>query len=191
MKPDSSKEARQVKGSHVRQAQEWVDTRLGANAFSELTKHAGPDWAVILPVGWYDVDVLNKALRAASLQLRVSVEDMVTEIARKNAERDLTSIYRAFLRVAQPHRVLSQTPRLWRTYVNFADARAVENAKGYYVGEGWGFSKDLVDWACGCWRGFIPATIVVAGGQQVKGRILERTRQGDGTYSVRFEVRYS
>lgn len=183
-------EERLVKGSHITQAERWVDARLGKGTFKELTSSAGENWQIILPMAWYEVDVLEAALEQVSSKLRLSVEDITTEVARANAEADLTSIYRVFLRVAQPQRVLSLTPRLWTTYVKFGSASAIENERGHYIGQGDGIDERLLAWACGCWRGFIPATITVAGGSIDNERIIRRWRQADGRFSVQFEVSY-
>jgi hypothetical protein len=179
-----------VKGSHITQAQRWVDQRLGEGTFKSLTKNAGPRWGVILPGTWYEVAILHEALDAAAERAEMSVEDITTEIAARNAEEDLSSLYRIFLRVANPRTVLSLTPKLWTTYVNFASAKAVLNETGHYIGRGEGFSQDQVEWACGCWRGFIPAAIKMAGGKSAKGSIIKRARQAGGLHVVEFEVRY-
>ena len=181
---------RLVKGSHILAAETWVDARLGKGTFTRLTEPGGQNWRIILPVAWYEIDVLQDALEAVSQRLNLSVEDITTAIARLNAESDLRSIYKVFLRVAQPQRVLSMTPRLWTTYVRFGSATAVENERGSYVGQGDGFDQRLLDWGCGCWRGFIPATIQVAGGRVADARIIKRWRQNDGTYSVQLQVIY-
>jgi hypothetical protein len=183
-------EERLVKGSHIVAAETWVDTRLGKGTFKQLTENAGQSWRIILPVAWYEIDVLQDALEAVSGRVGLSVEDITTQIARLNAESDLRSIYKVFLRVAQPERVLSMTPRLWTTYVRFGKATAITNEKGSYVGQGDGFDQRLLGWGCGCWRGFIPATIQVAGGRVVDARIIKRWRQNDGTHSVQFQVVY-
>ncbi|HXX67996.1 MAG TPA: hypothetical protein VEK07_12470 [Polyangiaceae bacterium] len=180
-----------VKGSHIVQAQKWIDDRLGPGTFTEMTKEAGDNWRLIIPVAWYEVEVLNRALVQTSRRLGVSVAHMTAEIARLNAENDLTTLYRVFLRVAQPQRVLVHTPRLWRTYVSFGDAKAVMNEPGHYVGQGDGFDQDLVDWGCGCWLGFIPATIQVSGGKDPKGSIIKKWRNPNGRYSVQYEVTYN
>ena len=119
------------------------------------------------------------------------VEDISTEVCRLNAERDLTSIYRLFLRAAQPKIVLGQTPKLWRTYVSFAEARAVLNEKGHYIGQGDGIDEQILPWACGCWLGFIPTAIQLAGGKDIRARIIKKWREADGTYSVQLEVHYT
>lgn len=183
-------EDRLVKGSHVTQAERWVDDHLGKGTFKELTSSAGENWQIILPMAWYDVNVLEAALEQVSSKLRVSVEDITTEVARANAEADLTSIYRVFLRIAQPQRVLSMTPRLWTTYVKFGSALPIENEQGRYIGQCDGLDERLLGWACGCWRGFIPTTINMAGGSVDSERIIRRWRQTDGRFSIQLEVLY-
>ncbi|MDB4990219.1 MAG: hypothetical protein JWN04_5397, partial [Myxococcaceae bacterium] len=106
--------AQTVKGSHVFQVKSWVDKRLGPGEFTRMTRHAGDNWTVVLPVAWYDVEVVNDVMKQASLRTGISVEEISTEVCRLNAERDLTTLYRFFLRVAQPQRVLEHTPKLWR-----------------------------------------------------------------------------
>ncbi len=188
--PGLISEERLVKGSHVVAAESWVDARLGAGTFKKLTADAGEHWRIILPIAWYEIDVLQTALEDVSRRVNLSVEDITTEVARLNAEGDLRSIYKIFLRVAQPQRVLSMTPRLWTTYVRFGSALAVKNDPGHYIGQGDGFDERLIGWGCGCWRGFIPATITVAGGRVADARIIKRWQQSDGTYSVQFQVIY-
>lgn len=183
-------ETRTVKGSHVLQVKQWIDERVGIGTFSELTKHAPENWSIILPMTWYEVDILHNALAEACKKTRVSMEEAATQIARRNAAADLTSLYRFFMRVAQPQRLLTHTPRLWRTYVNFADASAVKNEDGHYVGQGDGLDEELVAWACGCWAGFIPLAVELAGGKDVRSRIIKRWRNGNGKYSLQLEVFY-
>jgi hypothetical protein len=181
-----------VKGTHVIQAAAYVDGRLGPDTFKTLAKSlGGARWAVLLPSSWYDVNVLREILTTLSGRIGVSIEDMTTEIARRNAEEDLTSVYRFFLRIVQPQRVLGFTPKLWQTYVSFGTATAVTNEKGRYVGLGEGYPEALLDWACGCWRGFIPATIELSGGKNPRGTIVKRWRMDNHLYAVQFEATYS
>jgi hypothetical protein len=181
---------RLVKGSHIVAAQSWIDSRLGNGTFRKLTQHAGDNWKILLPVAWYEIDTLHTALESVAKRLDRSVEDITSEIARLNAESDLRSLYKMFMRVAQPHLVLSQTPRLWTTYVKFGSAFAVQNEKGHYIGQGDGFDERLLGWGCGCWFGFIPTAITIAGGKVALSRISKRWRQPDGTYSLQLEVTY-
>jgi hypothetical protein len=177
-----------VKGSHLVLVSEWVDRNLGDGAFTRMT---GDRWGVVLPVAWYAVDALLDVYAEASRRTKKPVEEIAAEIARLNAERDLTSIYRLFLRIAQPQRVLSHTPRLWRTYVSFADARAIRNERGNYIGQGFGFTERQIDWACGCWYGFIPTAVRLSGGKDVKASVDREWHEETQLYSLTLQVKYS
>jgi hypothetical protein len=178
-----------VKGSHVIQAVGWIDTRMGAGTFKRLTERGGARWRSPLPGSWYEIDVLLEALSVVCKQLNMPLETVTAEIARLNAEHDLTSLYRFFLRLAQPQRLLSFTPRLWSTYVSFGGAVSITNEPGLFVGQGVDIPAHLLDWAAGGWIGFIPTAIEVAGGRDVKPRIVERKPDGDHS-TLKLEVRY-
>jgi hypothetical protein len=177
-----------VKGSHLVLVSEWVDRHLGDGAFTRMT---GDRWGVVLPVSWYDVDALLDVYEEASRRTDKPIEKIAAEIARTNAERDLTSIYRLFLRIAQPQRVLSHTPRLWRTYVSFADARALKNDRGHYIGQGFGFTEKQIDWACGCWYGFIPTAIALSGGKDIQPSIERQWNEERRLYTLTLQVKYA
>jgi hypothetical protein len=178
-----------VKGSHIIQAVDWIDARLGPGTFRQLTERGGPRWRAPLPSSWYEVDILQEALAVVCDKLQLPLERVAADIARLNAEHDLTSLYRFFMRLAQPQRLLSFTPRLWATYVSFGAAAAVTNEPGFYVGQGVAIPADMLDWACGSWSGFIPTAVEIAGGRDVKHRIIDR-HVDDGHATLKLEVRY-
>jgi hypothetical protein len=180
-----------TKGSHLVQAEAWIDARLGAGTFKRLLAEAsGEPVGLLLPGHWYDVEPLHRVLQKVSERVGQSVEDITMGIARENALHDLTSIYRIFLRIVNPVRLLGQTPRLWSTYCDFGHAEAVVNDAGHYEAEGSGFPMHLLDWVCGGWRGFIPAAIELAGGKDVVGKILSRGAGVGGEGRLRLEARY-
>jgi hypothetical protein len=180
-----------VKGAHVAQVKHLVDSLLGARTFERFALQAGAtrEWESIVISSWYDVFVLNAVLLETSSRTGRSVESIQTEVARNNALSDLTSIYRMFLRVAQPTRMLYFTPQLWRNYVSFGDSRAVRNDTGSYLGETVGFPEALIDWVCGSWLGFIPTGIELAGGSIESAEIVKREMRGSDS-AVRCEIRY-
>lgn len=186
-----------IKGSHVVMAAQWIDQRLGAGTFKRLVGATkDPDYqAVLMPVVWYNVDPLNQVLQSIAGELRSNVADMTMEIARLNALKDLTTMYRFFLRIAAPVRVMGFTPRLWSTYVRFGEAKAIKNEPGDYLGECTGIPKRLLEWTSGAWRGFVPAAIELAGGRDVRGVITGtwpegKHEGGDELYRLNCEVRY-
>jgi hypothetical protein len=180
-----------VKGSHIIQARLTVDARLEAGAFTRLARGAGGDasWDSVTVSAWYDVFVLQRVLEIVSRELRQSVTVLATEVGRQNALTDLTGIYRMFLRVAQPVRMLYFTPQLWRNYVNFGDASALRNEPGSFVAEVARVPETLIDWVKGSSLGFIPTGIELAGGTVERAEISESLANGADS-SVTFLVDY-
>jgi hypothetical protein len=177
-----------VKGSHIVRMSEWIEEHLGEGAFARL---AGNRWGVIVPVGWYEFDEVHEILLEASRRAGKSVQEIAREIGRLNAERDLTSIYRFFLRIAQPQRVLGYGPRLWRTYVTFGEAVEVTNDKGHFIGQGTGFTQRQIDWACGVWEGFVPTAVRLCGGKNITPPAMKTWCSEKQVFSLQLELRYS
>jgi phage terminase large subunit-like protein len=176
-----------VKGSHIIVVSEWCDETLGPGTFSRLTKDC---WGVVVPVGWYEVETLFDVYAEISRRTNRTVGDIACEIASLNAERDLTTIYRIFLRMAQPQRVLSYGARLWRTYASFGETRIIKNDTGVYVGEASGFTDRQIEWASGCWNGFVPTAIRVSGGKNIRASV-EKKVDDSGLWSLTFTAKYS
>jgi len=119
------------KGAHVVQARIWFDERNGEGSFDRLAVTCGlvykrqPDLNA-----WYPVQPLVKILQ----QSGVSLEAATRQVALRNGQRDLNTIYKFFMRIAQPRLVLGFLPLLWKTYISFGDLEVTENVKGTHVG---------------------------------------------------------
>jgi hypothetical protein len=179
-----------VKGTHVIVASQYVDEHLGSGTFRVLTEAGGQRWAVLLPSSWYELDILHDALVIVSRRLGRSIHDISAEIAARNAKTDLTGVYRFVMKALAPHRVLSQLPHLWRFYVRFGECAPLSNEKGHYTAEGRGMLDEYVEWATGCWRGFISTAVEMAGGSDVRVQISKVWKAEDGS-RFRFEIFYA
>lgn len=154
-----------VKGTHVSTSRAWLDQRLGEGTYAKFEAEVGVPWdARVLPSGWYDVFALLKLVEHGTRRLHVSIYDAYTEIAANNATQDLTTIYRAFLRLAGPRGLLNATPTLWRNYISFGEVKKVANETGLHIAQLHGLPNSVLEWACGSWNGFIPTAVVLAGG---------------------------
>jgi len=184
----------ECKGSHVVAARDVIDQELGAGSFAARWHEAGGAWSpLVLPGAWYDANVLAKVIRGAAMQAGERPVALTARIARRNAEHDLTSIYRVFLRDASPQRLLALIPDLWRNYVAFADSRVIRNDPGYCVGHCIGVPSRLREWAEGIWLGFLPTAIQLAGGKNARGRTLGASAMDPSgrLYRMEFEYTYS
>jgi hypothetical protein len=181
----------EVKGSHVAQARVVVDERLGAGAFVRLARVAGGDarWESLTISDWYDVFVLQRVLEVVAAETGSSVQVLATEVGRHNALSDLQGIYRMFLRIAQPVRMLYFTPQLWRNYVRFGDASAAQNELGSFLAIVANVPETLIAWVEGSSLGFIPTGIELAGGTIARAWISEVVPAGAAS-SVKLSVTY-
>lgn len=182
---------RMVKGAHLLQARDYLGTRLGPDSFDRYMRQQLGSSLTLLPGSWYEVEPLVEVLRTAARELSTDVETLTSEIARLNAFADLPSIYRVFLRIAQPRRLLHFVPQLWRTYVDFAEGRVEYNEAGRFVGQCDGVPEHLLQWCCGCWLGFLPAGVELCGGTNMRAKVLRTWRDGSGYYSFQLEIAYS
>jgi hypothetical protein len=179
-----------VKGTHVQIVQRFIDEKLGEGTFSKLTASGGERWLMPLPVGWYDLNILHAALTQASERLHRPIHDIACEIAAENARTDLTGVYKIFFKVLSVPSVLSQLPRLWRSYVRFGECVPVSNEPGHYVAEGQGLVEQYLDWASGCWRGFISTAVKMAGAREADIKIMPLPMLNGGA-RFKFDMHYS
>ena len=172
-------------------ARSWVDERLGPGAFTRLVAGGSANaWpTALLSSTWYPVEPLVDVLKTVAHQLRDSVENITADISKRNARNDLTSVYRAFLRMAGPEMTLKATSQLWATYVAFAEATIVTNEPGHYIGQCRGIPTHLFQWGCGTWRGFIPTAIEMCGGKNMNAQIIKKQREGEH-WMLQLEVKY-
>lgn len=184
-----------VKGTHVIATKAWVDQRCGTGFFERTWKSGSADYPTsILAASKHDVYAVNRVMCAAAKQLNMSVEEVATKIAESNARKDLNTVYQAFLKAARPQLMLNATPLLWRTYVSFGEAVKITNEQGHYVGEGRRLPEELLGWSRGCWLGFIPTAIELAGGRIRSSSITLCRRHEDpahqGHFRLQLEVHY-
>lgn len=183
-----------VKGTHIMASRTWVDARLGEGTFDKLGEEFEVTWSKILPSGWYDIYSLMRIMEHATKKLGVTIFDACVEIARRNAEEDLKTIYRAFLRLAGAKGLLNATPTLWRNYVAFGTVEKIKNEPGLHIAIGRGIPLPLLEWAGACWHGFIPTAVEVAGGKNPQLEIVESGLDPNaaqpGDCFVKIELRY-
>jgi uncharacterized protein (TIGR02265 family) len=182
---------RMVKGTHLLQVRDYLNSRLGPDTFEQYLREEGGSKSALLPGAWYEVEPLMGVLRRASRQLSNDVETLTSEVARLNAFADLPSLYRVFLRIAQPRRLLHFVPQMWRTYVDFGEGRVVQNEVGHFIGQCDGIPEQFLPWACGCWLGFLPAAVELCGGKTRRSKLLRTWCDGSGYYSFQLEILYT
>ena len=83
-----------------------------------------------LAVSWLPVETTVRIYEACGRTLFPQEKDVLFEVGRQMAKANMSTIYRAFIRITTVPYVLSQAARLWRTYhdTGTASASQVEGA---------------------------------------------------------------
>jgi predicted hydrocarbon binding protein len=88
----------------------WVDV------LAELVPEDRRVLDEMLPVGWYSLPLYARVIRALDEVHGAGDLALVVQLGRYEAERDLTTIQRAFLRMASPAFLLEKSADYWRRF---------------------------------------------------------------------------
>lgn len=72
-------------------------------------------------ISWYDIELVCRALGALDQVLGKNDRSLVEQFGRFEAERDLTTIQRVFLRMASPAWVVEKVGQYWRRFADFGE----------------------------------------------------------------------
>jgi predicted hydrocarbon binding protein len=88
----------------------WVDVQ------AELSAEDRSEIESALSIGWYPLALYARALNALDRVHGTGNLQLVAQLGKYVAERDLTTIHRAFLRMASPSFLLEQSAEYWSRY---------------------------------------------------------------------------
>jgi hypothetical protein len=186
--------ALEVKGTPVIASRDWLDERLGAGWFYETISAEYPSWPKrVLPGEFYPLRPQVHAFQRALGRIdgHNDVELMVQQAAALTAERDLNSIYKAFLWAASPQLFLRAVPRLWSMYVSFGQLTTTENRSGLYQAQLTQIPEDLLDWSAGALAGFLRPALLLAGGSSPDSQITARRPSTADLWDLEYRLAYS
>lgn len=106
-----------VKGVVVLNTREFAVASGGEAAWKKVLARLAPDdtqtMAEVIPVGWYEMGLYDRVNRALAETLGGSPEDVMEACGHFAAERDLRTIHRLFLRLANPAYVIERAAAYW------------------------------------------------------------------------------
>jgi hypothetical protein len=175
-----------VKGTPAVASRDWLDERLGAGWFHDTIIAEFPSWPKrLLPGEFYPLRPQVHAFQSAIGRVDGydNVEVMVQQAAALTAERDLNSIYKAFLWAA--------SPRLWSMYSSFGELSTTENKPGIYRAQLVGIPEDLLDWTAGAVAGFLRPALLLAGGTSPDSQITGRRPSSAGHWELEYQLAYA
>lgn len=99
-----------------------------------------------LPSSLYDVMPVPALIAYEARTLRMNVDDYLLHRTRHQAKKDLGGVYSWLLRLATPHIVAAQLPRIMLQMFDFAQAEVINDSKDETVARIMGIPAPLAPW---------------------------------------------
>ncbi len=181
-----------VKGTAFRNMKKFTDEKLGEGYFQNFMKIINPGFpTIITPSAWYPAsDSLQMSVHAAK-KMGVSLERYCLDQNEFNVRENLNGVYKFFLKVGGPERVLKSIPQMLKTYTNSALFEVMKNETGHFKGRAY-TPKEFGEWNFYMLKGGIYG-IMNALEKSIKDFQLqdEKEYQKDGEEWVSIEVEFS
>lgn len=159
-----------MKGVGIVNVRAYVETLHGRHYWEDvLTLTASEDRPVLesaVGVGWYDVTLFARLLRAVDTVCGHGDLSLLGEIGEFEASQDFNRVLRVFLRVLTPMQIFKAEGRIWRQFQDAGSWHTVP-AKG-----GNGMDATLCDWVvdealCVELAGYLKRLVEFTGGRYV------------------------
>lgn len=180
----------QMKGIGFANVRSYVREYHGAMAWQRVIGELGSqdrhDVETAIAVGWYEVKLFARLLRAVDRACGQGDLGLLREVGAAEADQDLNRVLRVFLRVLTPSQIFKVEGRLWS---HFQDSGTWESAK--VAG---GVDASLFGWEvdaalCEELAGYLVRLIQFTGGKSAA--VLHRTCRAKGHDRCIFEYRFS
>jgi len=158
-----------VKGTVIIPSVEYIKNKYGESTFQKVVSRTSPASQKvlngrILASSWYDVDVIVEYLTAAEALLKGKDPHIVDNLGKASADYAARGVYKVFLMVTSPTKVIHMSPHIWAKYYSFGKMEIVENSDGsatlHLVDSD--FSSEIL---CRRIRGWMERVIELTGGK--------------------------
>lgn len=123
-----------VKGTAVSNFKKYVSVKVDDDFFDKMLAETQlSKTKSILQSSWYDVEKYIQMQESTAKELNQSMRDFVIEFSRYLLEIDMNGVYRFFMRVNGPQRVLSRLPNIDKAYVDYAEFDTASNETSKYT----------------------------------------------------------
>jgi hypothetical protein len=184
--------AAQTKGLNFANVRAFVEQRHGGEpGWQAVLDGLSPDDANqlcgVVAVGWYSLGLYARVIRVVDRVHGFADLHLVTELGRFEAERDLTTIHRMFLRLVSPVILLEKAAEYWHRHHDVGSWRIVRPAAKEAIGhlDGWAVDEAL----CLELTAYLERAFELAGARGLRFQHPACRARGDGrcTFTARWE----
>jgi hypothetical protein len=179
----------QVKGTAIASTLRFVRERFGPEAVAAVRAGLDPTLQARMPdeplaSSWYPFALLIGLGRAAARRYGGGLTHFHRELGRASADYAMNTVYRIFFKLGSPQFVVSRAARVWRTYYDTGEMRAVVAEPGHAVLDLAGFTEPVPE-LCERLIGWMSRSVELAGGKNLRSAHSLCVLRGDDV--CRFE----
>jgi hypothetical protein len=191
-KPSFAPADARTKGINFVNARSFVEQRHGGAAgWQAVLERLAPrdlePLREIVAVGWYSLGLYARVIRCIDDTHGQGDLATLTELGRFEAERDLTTIHRVFLRLLNPVILLGKAAEYWHRHHDRGTWRIVRPAPNEAIGhlDGWGVDEAL----CADLTAYLERAFQLAGARGLRFSHTACRARGDGrcTFTARWD----
>ncbi len=187
-----SNDAARTKGIGFMNVRTFAEEHFGEHAWHDLVQtfpHVDRDELnAVVPVGWYSLALYARLIHTLDTQLGSGDLSVIETLGAYEAQRDLTTVHRVFLRMANPAFIVEQIAKLWMRFHDTGVWEVQRHDPHHASGRlrDWG----IVDRAmCTELVAYMQRSLELVGAQRV---VVEHTRcRVDGSDACYFDARWS
>ena len=132
-----------TKGVGFVNVKSFVTERFGAQAWDAVLERLAPEdrdeLSLVVSVGWYSLALYARLIRALDEVHGYGDLSLVVQLGRYEAEHDLATWHRIFLRFANPAFMVEKTGEYWKRFHDTGEWKIAREPNGVAgVLEGWG-----------------------------------------------------
>lgn len=177
---------KQMKGIGFVNVRHYVEQKQPPDTWSavleSLSEQDRADVGAAIAVGWYDVLLFARLLRAVDRVCGKGDLKLLPEIGRYEADQDLNRVLRVFLRVLTPLQIFRVEGRLWSHFQNAGTWKSTRTQTGVdAILTGWATDEAL----CTELAGYLVRLVQFTGGEDV--RVLHPQCRTQGHASCLFQ----
>jgi hypothetical protein len=173
-----------TKGTYFVALKAFVVGRFGQPGWADLLARLSPEEREKVDaahtMSWYDMALRLRATHALQETVGPAAPGVLTDFGRFEAERDLSTTQRLFLRLASPAYAMEKAGQYWRRFYDWGELKVTREGKGKGTAEilGMPFSDAVY---CTQFNAYMCRVFEMVGAKDVKATHIACRGRGDKT----------
>lgn len=183
-----------ARGPNFVYGREFVREEHGPEVWERVIAALPPEAAAVwegtlLVTGAYPFSAFKAMLAALTGLVGARPDDETARMYSYIANRSLNSVYKFFLRLAQPSFVISHYPILWKRFFLSGSVQVPDAGPGRARLE-FDLPEIFLDWIRPACLGYSSRAVSLSGGSDLELEEIERVQQPDGEWRISYALRW-